>query len=75
MNKSGKRAIYGGLAVLVLAGVGWGASSYLGGSAAIPESRLASVEKGTIARSVVATGKIEPITYNDDRARLRRRCR
>jgi HlyD family secretion protein len=62
MNKSGKRAIYGGLAVLVLAGVGWGASSYLGGSAAIPESRLASVEKGTIARSVVATGKIEPIT-------------
>ena len=62
MSKSGRRALYGGLAVLVLAALGWGASSYLGGSAAIPESRLAAVEKGTIARSVVATGKIEPIT-------------
>jgi HlyD family secretion protein len=28
----------------------------------IPESRLATVERGTIVRSVVATGKIEPIT-------------
>ena len=36
--------------------------SYLGGPADIPESRLATVERGTIARSVVATGKIEPIT-------------
>src|SRR5690242_20956079 len=62
MSKSGRRALYGGLAVLVLAALGWGASSYLGGSAAIPESRLAAVEKGTLARSVVAVGKIEPIT-------------
>ncbi len=62
MNKSRKRAAYGGAAVLALAALGWGASSYLGGSAAIPESRLATVERGTIARSVVATGKIEPIT-------------
>ena len=62
MTKSRKRALYGGGAVLALAALGWGASSYFGGSAAIPESRLATVEKGTIARSVVATGKIEPIT-------------
>ena len=62
MNKSGKRAAYGGVAVLALAALGWGASSYFGGSAAIPESRLATAERGTIARSVVATGKIEPIT-------------
>jgi HlyD family secretion protein len=48
--------------VLGLAGVGWGASAYLGGSVNIPESRLATVERGAIARSVVATGKIEPIT-------------
>src|SRR5687768_4870145 len=62
MTKSRKRAVYGGAAVITLAAVGWGASSYLGGPANIPESRLATVERGTLARSVVATGKIEPIT-------------
>jgi HlyD family secretion protein len=62
MSKSGKRATYAGAAVLSVAALGWGASSYLGSSPAIPESRLATVERGTIARSVVATGKIEPIT-------------
>src|SRR5687767_94083 len=62
MTKSRKRAIYGGMAAVALAVVGWGASAYLGGPASIPESRLAAVERGTIARSVVATGKIEPIT-------------
>jgi HlyD family secretion protein len=62
MRKSRKRAVLGAFAVLVLGAMGWGASSYFGGSAAIPESRLATVERGTIARSVVATGKIEPIT-------------
>src|SRR5918993_2072479 len=62
MTKSSKRAVYGGVAVLGLAVVGWGGSAYFGGPAEIPESRLATVERGTIARSVVATGKIEPIT-------------
>src|SRR5918994_4011293 len=62
MTKTRKRAIYGGAAVISLAVLGWGASSYLGGPASIPESRLATVERGTLARSVVATGKIEPIT-------------
>ena len=62
MNKSRKRAFYGGGAVILLAALGWGAASYFGGSAAIPESRIATVERGSIARSVVATGKIEPIT-------------
>src|SRR5262245_47791703 len=62
MQKTGKRAIYGTVGILALAMVGWGATAYLGGSASIPESRLATVERGTLARSVVATGKIEPIT-------------
>jgi len=62
MNKSRKRVIYGTGAAVVLAAFGWGASSYFSASAAIPDSRLATVEQGTIARSVVATGKIEPIT-------------
>ena len=46
MTKSRKRTVYGGIAVLALAVVGWGASSYLGGPADIPESRLATVERG-----------------------------
>src|SRR6187549_338799 len=62
MTKSRKRAAYGGVAILSLVLVGWRASAYLGGPASIPESRLATVERGTLARSVVATGKIEPIT-------------
>jgi HlyD family secretion protein len=62
MTKSAKRVTYGGAAVLAVAVLGLGAASYLGSSAHIPESRLATVERGAIARSVVATGKIEPIT-------------
>jgi HlyD family secretion protein len=62
MNKSTKRAVYGLGGVFLLVAVSWGASSYFGASAAIPDSRLATVERGTLARSVVATGKIEPIT-------------
>src|SRR5688572_30939598 len=62
MTRSRKRTVFGGVAVLTLALAGWGASAYFGGPAAVPESRLATVERGTIARSVVATGKIEPIT-------------
>lgn len=62
MNKSRKRTMYGGIAVVVLVAAAWGASSYFEASAAIPDSRIATVQRGTIARSVVATGKIEPIT-------------
>ena len=54
--------MYGGLAVVLLVGVGWGASALFRSSADIPESRLATVERGSMLRSVVATGKIEPIT-------------
>jgi HlyD family secretion protein len=61
MNKTRRRALYGGIAIFVLVLVAWG-GSFLRGSATIPESRQATVERGTIARSVVATGKIEPIT-------------
>src|SRR6187402_2638314 len=62
MTKSRKRTVYGGTAILSLVLLGWGASAYFGGPTSIPESRLATVERGTLARSVVATGKIEPIT-------------
>ena len=62
MSKPNKRALYIGLAVVALAAVGWGASALFGSSPDIPESRLATAERGTMVRSVVATGKIEPIT-------------
>ena len=62
MSKARKRLIYGGAAAVVLAGAAWGVSALYGSSADLPDSRLASVERGVIAKSVVATGKIEPIT-------------
>ncbi len=61
-NKFRRRGSYAVAVVVALAAAGWGSSSYFGASAAIPDSRLVAVESGTIARSVVATGKIEPIT-------------
>jgi len=62
MSKARKRLIYVGAAAVVLAGAAWGVSALYGSSADLPDSRLASVERGVIVKSVVATGKIEPIT-------------
>jgi HlyD family secretion protein len=61
-KKRRKRIIYGSIAavlVLVVAGVLIAATS---GGTKIDPSKLAKVEKGDLAKSVVATGKIEPIT-------------
>ncbi len=62
-GKSKKRKfwIIGGvvLAVLVVAGV---VIASTGGGKKIDPSKLANVEKGDLAKSVVATGKVEPIT-------------
>ena len=62
MKKSRKLVILGGLAVGVLAVVAWGLSALVGSAAGIDASRLATIERGTMVRSVVATGKIEPMT-------------
>jgi len=63
-NHRGKRKrrwwILGGVIVVVALGIVLGASA-LRKSPAIDPSKLASVERGDIARSVVATGKIEPL--------------
>jgi len=48
------------LVVLILLGVAVAAFSH--GSTKIDPSKLAKVEKGDLAKSVVATGKVEPIT-------------
>ena len=53
---------------LIVAGLGaviagaWGFTTLRGASTTLDPSRLATVENGTMVRSVVATGKIEPIT-------------
>ena len=60
MTQSRKLSI--GVAVLALAGAGAYISTLSGAANLIDPSRLATVERGTITRSVVATGKVEPIT-------------
>jgi HlyD family secretion protein len=53
-------AIVAGLALVVASAIGY--VSLRGDDTSIDASRLATVERGTMVRSVVATGKIEPIT-------------
>src|SRR5215217_957440 len=48
--------------IVVLAVAVWGFSTLNGASSNIDPSKIATVERGTMVRSVVATGKIEPIT-------------
>jgi HlyD family secretion protein len=61
MKKTGKYSL-AAAGVLILAAGAWGVSTLSGASADIDPSRLATVERGTMLRSVVATGKVEPIT-------------
>ena len=49
------------VAAVVVAGVG-GAATLVRKPAAIDDTKLVTVERGRIVRSVVATGRIEPIT-------------
>ncbi len=60
MTQSRKLAL--GVAVLAVAGAGLYISTLNGAAHVIDPARLATVELGTMTRSVVATGKIEPIT-------------
>jgi HlyD family secretion protein len=62
-SRSFRRRLYagfGGVAIVVLAAAGL--ASLRGAAPDIDPSRLATVERGTMVQSVVATGKIEPIT-------------
>jgi HlyD family secretion protein len=62
MKKSRKAAILGTLVIAIGVGAVWGYSTLAGAGANVDGSRLATVERGVMVRSVVATGKIEPIT-------------
>jgi HlyD family secretion protein len=62
MNKSRKFGLIA-VAVTIAGGAGmWGFSTLSGASSNIDPSRLATAETGVMLRSVVATGKVEPIT-------------
>jgi HlyD family secretion protein len=62
MNKSRKRILIAVAVVIVVGGGIWGCSTLNGASTNIDPSKIATVEPGTMVRSVVATGKVEPIT-------------
>jgi len=49
-------------ALIVLIAAAWGFSSLRGASTEIDPARLATAERGAMVRSVVATGKVEPVT-------------
>src|SRR5262245_63900962 len=61
MKTSRKLSLAAAGAGVLLAGA-WGFSTLSGASTTIDPSKLATVERGTMVRSVVATGKVEPIT-------------
>ncbi len=56
-----RRIIIGVVSLVVLIGIGYGVTAALRPNNQIDPSKIATVEKGDIARSVVATGKIQPL--------------
>jgi HlyD family secretion protein len=61
MATNSKRLLWAGLVVAVIGGA-YGVTALRGNGVAFEPSRLAKAERGTMTRSVVATGKIEPIS-------------
>src|SRR5712664_1132657 len=57
-----RRIIWISVAVVILAGGGYGVMAALRPNRTIDPSKLASVERGDLARVVVATGKIQPLS-------------
>src|SRR5689334_9866043 len=62
MTKAKKRVLSVVAGAVIIAGGAWGYSTLNGASPNIDASKIATVERGTMLRSVVATGKVEPIT-------------
>ncbi len=61
-KKKSRRILFIGLAVLLLLLISGGAAVVLGGPKTIDPAMLAKVSRGDVAKSVVATGKVQPIT-------------
>lgn len=60
-KKRRRRIIWGSIALVVLLGAGFGVKAALSPNHDIDPSKLANVERGDLARVVVATGKIQPL--------------
>ncbi|HYA98485.1 MAG TPA: efflux RND transporter periplasmic adaptor subunit [Methylomirabilota bacterium] len=61
-RKSRRRIVWISAVAVVLVGGGFGVKAALQPSRTIDPSKLASVERGDLARVVVATGKIQPLS-------------
>ena len=61
-KKKRKRLLYAGGSLLALVLIVLGVSAATRGGTKIDPTKLAKVERGDLAKSVVATGKVEPIT-------------
>jgi HlyD family secretion protein len=61
MKKSRKWSLAAGGVVVLVGGI-WGYTTLDGAASELDSSRIATIERGTMTKSVVATGKIEPIT-------------
>ena len=61
-KKRRRRILWGVVALLVLLGAGFGVKAALSPSHVIDPSKVAAVERGDLARVVVATGKIQPLS-------------
>jgi HlyD family secretion protein len=62
MKKSRRKWLAAAAGVVLLIAAAWGYSILKGASTEIDPARLATVERGAMVRSVVATGKVEPVT-------------
>jgi HlyD family secretion protein len=62
MKKSRKWSLAVGAGVVVLVGGLWGYTTLNGATSELDPAHIATVERGTMTKSAVATGKIEPIT-------------
>ncbi len=61
-KKKKKRLIYGGIGLVLVLLIAGGLIAATRGGTKIDPSKLQKVEKGDLAKSVVATGKVTPIT-------------
>ena len=61
-KKRRRRIIIGNLAALIVIGGGYGVFAALRPNHEIDPSKLAAAERGDLARVVVATGKIQPLS-------------
>src|SRR5271154_5658901 len=61
-KKRRRRIIWATIALLALGGGGYGVKAGLSPNRTIDPPKLASVERGDLARVVVATGKIQPLS-------------